>query len=460
MRRIVMTTGVSVMGRSPGRENGGEDRWRDVLRDHIRQHVEDVRGTSGGHEDYLRLISAETNSLRALKVGNEDSIHLLHTATPEGEVCAAEVARILERDMGLGDISLCEVAGLQVRDARSFRTEGIQNLFSRLQDMVRFQGDVVLNVTAGFKSVVPYVTLFGILNGLRIVYLFERSDSLIELPAMPISFDWERVGLASEALRSLYAEGVMGKEEFMNSLPGVPYSERGWYESLLEEDGESVTLSAFGLLMYQKAARSRLDVYLSSSSKSTYDGTRGPRREILDLLLMKIGDPVWRAAHEHSFRGTDLHVYKPGNTAERAACFLRGSGVYVCELYPSHDQYERHLPGRNQADYDAADFAKWVPPEDVDASVLSEERAFEKLLRDLEESREVCKAVEGDNAALETTVQELQRNLETTQVALEDSNSSLRRALEEIERLEVETRSLAGALRSVGRTVRKWFTPG
>ena len=95
-------------------------------------------------------------------------------------------------------VQLHEIPGLQVTDHDRFRREGIDNLFKILDDISkprldRGQHDVWLNVTGGFKSVVPYVTLFGLLYRLPVVYIFERSNTLITLPPAAINFDFERL---------------------------------------------------------------------------------------------------------------------------------------------------------------------------------------------------------------------------------------------------------------------------
>jgi CRISPR/Cas system-associated protein Csm6 len=54
---------------------------------------------------------------------------------------------------------------------------------------------IILNATGCFKSVVPYLTLRGLLYRLNVVYIFEQSNALLTLPPAPIHFDllWARI---------------------------------------------------------------------------------------------------------------------------------------------------------------------------------------------------------------------------------------------------------------------------
>lgn len=50
---------------------------------------------------------------------------------------------------------------------------------------------VYLNITGGYKGLVPYVTLFGLIMGraAKVFYLYEDSREIIELPVYPFAFD-------------------------------------------------------------------------------------------------------------------------------------------------------------------------------------------------------------------------------------------------------------------------------
>ena len=56
-------------------------------------------------------------------------------------------------------------------------------------DNLNYQYDLILNPTGGYKGVIPFVTVLGMLYGKRSVYIFEHAEQLINLPPLPFSFD-------------------------------------------------------------------------------------------------------------------------------------------------------------------------------------------------------------------------------------------------------------------------------
>ena len=172
--KVICTAGTSV---AQGVEWRGDEK---AYRDGIRQRIQRLQPG-----DILRLASAETNSLAKLKITQGDEVALLHSETPDGRICAEEVARLAEKHFETAP-TLREIAGLQVTDAQRFRRIGVQNLFSVLAELHSHRPDVVLNATGGFKAVVPYLTLYGLMHRLQVIYLFERSDSLITTAAGPL----------------------------------------------------------------------------------------------------------------------------------------------------------------------------------------------------------------------------------------------------------------------------------
>lgn len=365
--------------------------------------------------EFLAKLSAETNSLSRLNLNREDEVILLHTDTPDGKECAEALKEIIENEWKLA-VRIMNVAGLQVKDPDRFRKEGIHNLFMILRkECVAWRQDnpeerqAILNVTGGFKAVVPYLTLFGLMHRLEVVYIFETSNSLIRLPPLPINFDHERLGQARQALQLLKKEGVLKKEEFFAAIPGLAYHERDWYESLLEEDAGNVTLSSVGLLLADAWEQDVKVVYLSPEARETYGKSEGRVRKQLDHCLTLLRDPLWRKTHLHRFPRTDLQVFKMAHQDERVAGFVRGDRLYVCMIYLSHDQYDRDLPTRRVADFESRlkDFQPWLPPAEEQISPTEAPDEYRFLVR--------------ENERLQKTVSDLERKLLDTEQCWQDA---------------------------------------
>jgi CRISPR/Cas system-associated protein Csm6 len=51
--------------------------------------------------------------------------------------------------------------------------------------------DFIINMSGGYKAVIPYLTLIGQLTEIPLHYMYEESDSLIKISQFPLKFDWD-----------------------------------------------------------------------------------------------------------------------------------------------------------------------------------------------------------------------------------------------------------------------------
>jgi len=441
MNRVILcTTGTSVaQGVRTGQDEAKKGN-KDLFLQAIRERVEQVRRELPEDDAFLQRVSAETNSLRLLRVTPRDRIVLLHTETGDGLACALELARIVENTLDV-QAELRLVAGLQVDDAERFRRQGIQNLF-RLLDQEGPQGQqVIINVTGGFKGVVPYTALFGLLYRRPLVYLFEHSATLLTLPPAPISFDWERIGPARDAILELERQTTLPREKFFERIPGLSHDGREFFEALLEPAGDEVTLSTFGLMVVEGARQQQSPVRLSPSALQTYEQSRGLEQAQLARLIARVGEPLWRRSHMHTFHGTDLDVYKMDRTALRIAVMQTATEVLVCEIFTSHDLYERLLPGRQRSDYAGVQFrAPPAEPSQVRGNAgAHEEDPVEELLatahRERDEARQMAGLHEEETERLRQQHASAEQRTEALaqQARLQDAQlSQARQALENL----------------------------
>ena len=363
-RILICTAGTSIARKTRGLSWTPED--REASRRAIRNSLQETLHQCGGeHAAFLVEASAESNSLHRLHAEAGDIVYLLHTDTPDGSGCAEELARVIQEQLK-STVHLKPIPGLQVKDARRFRREGIQHLITTVDRIIEGhpEQEILLNTTGGFKSVVPYLTLYGLIKRLPVYYIFEQSDTLLKLPPAPISFDFERLSLARSAIATLRREQLMKRDDFFRAIPELPYPDRALFESLIEQEGDLVAPSAFAALLFSEQDDHLAEVRISKSAAASYASSRGPRREQYTFMLERVKDPLWRASKVHPVNGTDLTVYKPGNTSERMLAVPRGRVIYVCELAP-HDRYEQLISTRSVADYDLSEFSPWTLPAEV-----------------------------------------------------------------------------------------------
>lgn len=436
-RIFICTTGTSVAaGVGPYASfQAPEDYGRAVSEriDTLRQEL--------ASEEWLKRVSAESNSLQATGLGSDDTVYLLHTETEDGRICAEKVAGVLEQGMACG-VELRSIEGLQVLDTGRFRRVGIQNLFAAVDSICLRHGgfhggqSIQLNITGGFKSVVPYLTLYGLLKALPVIYLFERSNQLLTLPPVPLGFDLERLARAHDAMHQLREAGAMPAERFFEAIPGLDFAERRWYEALLEEDDGEVTLSAFGeMLAADLDEQESAQLLLAPGVARRLDKASPAEQERMDMLLNHLRNPLWRQQHRHAFQGTDLAVFKPGSTPDRAAAFLEGNRIFVCELFTNHDEYERVLKGCQRNDYEKADFLPWDGPATGQALPATEEvarRGLEKQIDELNAALEKVRTQAANEEHARHSAEEAAAKLEVESQALAQRSQQLEKEQREL----------------------------
>jgi len=214
-----------------------------------------------------------------------DKVILLSTDTIYGKL-SAEIVKWYLAENSLCDeqsISIEVVDGLQAKDGQRFRKTGLLNLFNLL---TRFEhNNVIFNVTGGFKSVVPYLSLMGMLFNKPVQYIHEDSNDVISLINIPLLIDENIIFQVENKLRRIENESSISKEEWMK---GLDYYDKR-FESLIEEQGKEITLSGIGLIFWEKFKLDYPDDlerdYLDASQKENKLRQQGVPHHGLDRLF-------------------------------------------------------------------------------------------------------------------------------------------------------------------------------
>lgn len=217
----------------------------------------------------VEVISAETKSLNKIGVDTSTRIAFIHTDTREGELCADVLMEWCLRTWQCF-VSIDKVKALQVTDAELFAKEGIKEYLKLCMSLIekhRYSHDVVLNPTGGFKGIVPYTTIVGMIFSIPIYYIFEGSNTLIRLPSIPLNYDAELMDNCAEKLKHIEDETFIKEHEFWG---GIEFYERERFLSLVEIENGVVSLSPIGLLLWERYKKD-FPPHLKKSSKKPED---------------------------------------------------------------------------------------------------------------------------------------------------------------------------------------------
>lgn len=297
--------------------------------------------------DTLMKASAEINSLFRMGIAKGDKVIFLSSDTDEGEMVATCLKKTLI-EMKECSVTVRRIKGLQIEDRKIFDQFGIPNLTDTIIDEVdnhSFQFKIVLNITAGYKATVPYLTFIGMIFHLPIRYIFEESESIIELPPIPMDFDKERLKRLEPVINYI-ASDYMHINEFREKV-GISYNdiEQDTQDILLKVD-DFITLRPTGKILYKRYLQFKGNtVYISplvskKIQSNLYD------KKTFENIFRKMQDPVYLGSKLHSEikkKGKiDLECYKAGSTNERVFFYAKNRSIYICDIL-MHDEYERIL---------------------------------------------------------------------------------------------------------------------
>lgn len=277
------------------------------------------RDISPEGENLKNKLSAEIHSLVRIGITNQDRIILLASSTDDGYCCALAVENYLKHHWNGVYVKTEKVPGLQVSNAEIFRTKGVVE-FVRLilREANSYDAsNIILNPTGGFKALVPYTVLLGMLKGIKCDYIFEQSTTLLELPPLPVEFKRAQFEAYRNLFEKIERETAISIAEWEQS---VPYIERKMLEPLIESTNAQVTLSAVGFLFLDEMRKpSVLVPFLSQKAiRDCFDNLAqldecDPFRYLSRVANSK--EAFQTATHINVRHG--LYWLKPGRTTDR-----------------------------------------------------------------------------------------------------------------------------------------------
>jgi putative CRISPR-associated protein (TIGR02619 family) len=386
---VISTTGTSVFsqaGKAIQEESQAFGKRSNVDLQKICQGVRDfdgydlydrtlqyLRGESSTRdaENAIRKASAELNSLshilsKTSRDRRNDQLHFLASDTPEGALAARIVADFAKEYFDVETSKVHLINGLQVADGRKFQLDGIRVLIATIYDILKNAPagtfTRVINPTGGFKGVVPYLTLIGMIEpDIEMSYIYERSAELITLGRIPLQFDFDVLESAYPALKKCDEDFVAESElkELLALDPARPLSTHpAWaFFDPMEQNGErQFLINGLGRIALQHfASLDRPKVYLSKQASERFKELDKAQKDRFARYFDNLRNPQWldQKRHDEYQNPGGAICVKPGDVNERLWCYkLEDGGVLVAELafHRPGGSYDR-VPQRRK-DYD------------------------------------------------------------------------------------------------------------
>lgn len=221
------------------------------------------------------------------------------------------------------------IEDLQVSDYKRFKN-GLKNLINTL-DKFSYEGkfyDTILNITGGFKGVIPYMTIYGQVNKIPIFYIFEFTNELIEIPQLPIDIDYNVFEKDWKKFYLLDSENTLQKDRL-----GREFLKQ--YENLLEIIDDMVSFNPLGQILWNRYKKDNFIFFTTDEIEKKIKNLKNVE-DILKRKFIENFDAKTEEKNGHK-------VYDDGNNQNRIFYFKDDNHFYIYEVFENHDRYERYL---------------------------------------------------------------------------------------------------------------------
>lgn len=397
----------------------------------------------------IRKVSAEINSLERIGLTRSSKVVLLATDNAAGKACANELKKLIAQHFSLDnkDIEIKRIKGLQVHNAKILKEQGFRELVKTVltyltDDNLNYQYDVILNPTGGYKGVIPFLTVLGMLYGKPSVYIFEHAEQLISLPPLPVTFDIDIYNRVVPALKRIDEQTAISEQEYYSCIIDYTEAEKPLFSSFIEPiDDSMVTISPLAEVLLSIENRSATPmVNQTIIDELQYDKTQ-PALALKRLIKNSV-NPLWRKQHIKTWPNSDLLVIKQSATAERLAGFIKNNTFYVAYAFRTHDSYELELPKYDEQSAKKLNYKPWNITENVgqaqssDYSELVKERDL--LLIENQQLKGVAEALEEKVDNLDIIELEERELAEIMQQELQQVKQQLLHSEAELEKIKMQ----------------------
>lgn len=277
MKTIITTVGISLF---TGKHNDYRKDIEGILNDDLinayeseydefmdieLREIKKILGTYGIKDNSsaeIESILNIANNEKGVVKKDEAEVRLISTDTVLSRFAAELIKEYLENEHKMivhFEKEKDVIKELQVMYADKFEQEGLMNLIDRFNTICSKEGnDSILNITGGFKAVIPYLTFYAQLNGIPIYYVFEESQELIQIPYFPVNFDFdviEREWMAFDLCKKSEAKNRTINDFKQKLIDIRSYDEFIYEKKLIKEKGESVEFTVIGKLLYDAMKR-------------------------------------------------------------------------------------------------------------------------------------------------------------------------------------------------------------
>jgi len=197
---------------------------------------------------------AELTSIKKLQEKYEDiEVFLIATDTIESVLISEVLEELfIENNIEANFDNDNIIEDLQVHNYMKFK-KGLSNLIERLYKISEYYYEnIVLNITGGYKALIPYLTIFGQVNSVSLYYIFDDSKELISIPQAPISINWSLFQKYKNIIDNLFEGVEIDNWEIYKRENNIEEDFPDIVESINIDNTIYLTLNVIGRIFYER----------------------------------------------------------------------------------------------------------------------------------------------------------------------------------------------------------------
>jgi len=172
------------------------------------------------------------------------------------------------------------IKDLQINDRTKFKN-GLVNLINKVDNISQgYWENVIFNITAGYKAVIPFLTILAQINKCPIYYIFENTDTLMKIPSIPIDLQWEVFKKNEDFFFDLELEGIKEVNDDLQLREEI--------ESLIEKSNNLISLNPLGIILWEKYKSSFYLFRISKIAKDYIDSKKYDVRRVIEKSFLEL----------------------------------------------------------------------------------------------------------------------------------------------------------------------------
>lgn len=235
------------------------------------------------------------------------------------------------------------ISQLRIDHKGSFE-EGVANFAERFFQIYNvneatnnpyYKDSFLLNITGGYKGIIPLLTIFGQVNNIKVCYKFEDSNQLIVIPQMPLKFRTTDVFEHPQ-----YLQSILDINKGNNKKADYDYS---FYTEIANDfliiENQKITLSLIGKFFLKRYESEQFLFYCPEAVFKSIESIP----VIKKILTEEFHYAEQRSKHINPEPNGHKKVYKKAQNIQRIYYFEQSKNIYIYKVFNDHVAHENYF---------------------------------------------------------------------------------------------------------------------